>query len=109
MTSVQTARTQGFRASLARRGLSLKIMPDGATLTALLNVLPLEEGEFAVAKEERTTVEIGILRSDIGASVIGTGDTLENTDTGESYRITRVIDQAVDIAVKFHAEKSDPA
>jgi len=109
MTAVQTARTQGFRASLSKRGVTLKLLPSGPSLPALIDAtVPLMEGGFAVVREERVTCIVSILRVDIATVSISIGDTFENEDTDDTFRVTEIKDQPIDIAVKFTCEPLTP-
>ena len=107
MTTVQTLRTAGIRAQIAKRGITLQVQPvtgASASYSALLDTQPLKDGEFALAKEERTTDTVCILRVDLGAVVIAVGNVFEDAESGATYRVTAVIDKPVDVLLRFVCE-----
>jgi len=101
VTVVQSARVAGFRAQLAVRGHNLRSSPDGPSLPALLQPATDEKGEYQLAEETSVTDIAVILREDIPAPV-QPGAIL--TEGQAQYRVVRVEDHPVDVAVRLHCE-----
>ena len=99
-------RTEGFRASLAFRGHSLRVLPGTQTLSALLNPKQLTPDRFQLSQEERAMTEVHILRSDIITAevTITPQNTFKDLGNNDTYRISKVIDVPVNIAVIFECE-----
>ncbi len=91
----------GFRAQLAVRGHKLHLQPTGPDLPALLQPATDEKGEYQLAEETSVTDIASILRDDLAVS-IQPGAIL--TEGQAQYRVVRVEDHPVDVAVRFHCE-----
>lgn len=102
MTGTQQARLAGFRAQLSARGHTLILQPGGPAFPALLQPTTNEEGEYQLAEETTVTDIANILREDLGAVAITPGNVL--AEGTARYRVVKVEDHPVDIAVKFHCE-----
>jgi hypothetical protein len=101
MTVTQEARMAGFRAQLAARGHTLHLQPDGPDLQALLQPASNETGEYQLAEETTVTDIAFILREDLPASIPPGSILAEGT---AQYRVVKVEDHPVDVAVRFHCE-----
>ncbi|MCL4179163.1 MAG: hypothetical protein KJ072_15655 [Verrucomicrobia bacterium] len=102
MTVTQQARLAGFRAQLGVRGHTLILQPGGPAFPALLQPATNESGEYQLSEETTVTDIASILRDDMGATVITPGAIL--AEGSAQYRVVKVEDHPVDIAVKLHCE-----
>ena len=102
MSLAQAARTAGFRAQLAVRGHTLRLQPEGPNLPALLQPATGDKGEYQLSEETSVTDIAKILREDLGTTVITPGAIL--TEGLSQYRVVRVEDHPVDVALTFHCE-----
>jgi hypothetical protein len=102
VTSTQSARVAGFRAQLAVRGHVLRVQPDGPDLPALLQPASEERGEYQLAEETTVTDIANILRQDLASVAITPGMIL--TEGPAQYRVVKVEDHPVDVAVRCHCE-----
>ena len=102
MTGTQQARLAGFRAQLSARGHSLILQPGGPAFPALLQPATNDKGEYQLAEETTVTDIASILREDLGATAFTPGNIL--AEGPAQYRVVKVEDHPVDIAVKLHCE-----
>lgn len=106
MTAVQTARVQGFKASLSKRGLTLRLLDTagaqtGSPILALAMPRPADGGEFALSKETANETRLGILRTALAGISVVPGNVFQDTTSNEKYRVTDVTDKPIDIAILF--------
>ncbi len=102
MTATQQARVAGFRAQLSARGHTLVLQPGGPAFAALLQPASNETGEYHLSEETSVTDIASILRQDLGATIITPGNIL--AEDSAQYRVVKVEDHPVDIAVRLHCE-----
>lgn len=107
MTNAQTARLEGFNASLTERGVSLQVYPAGATFTALVERIAPESAEFAVGSDvEREGSRIHVLRTSKPAT-FKPGATLYDAAAARYHRIQRVEDHPANILVIGYCETTE--
>ena len=87
---------------MAVRGHVLRVQPDGPDLPALLQPASDERGEYQLAEETTVTDIANILREDLGTLVPVPGIIL--TEGLSQYRVVKVEDHPVDVAVRCHCE-----
>jgi len=102
VTSTQSARVAGFRAQLAVRGHVLRVQPDGPEFAALLQPASESKGEYQLSEETTVTDIASILREDLGTLLPVPGVIL--TEGLSQYRVVKVEDHPVDVAVRCHCE-----
>jgi len=102
VTATQQARVAGFRAQLSARGHTLVLQPGGPAFAALLQPASNETGEYHLSEETSVTDIASILRQDLGATIITPGNIL--AEDSAQYRVVKVEDHPVDIAVRLHCE-----
>ncbi|MCL4181765.1 MAG: hypothetical protein KJ072_29025 [Verrucomicrobia bacterium] len=102
MTITQQSRLAGFRAQLGVRGHTLTLQPGGPAFSALLQPATNDKGEYQLAEETTVTDIASILRDELGTTVITPGAIL--AEGAAQYRVVKVEDHPVDIAVKLHCE-----
>lgn len=106
MTPAQTARTEGFLASLAERGITFEL-PDGQTVCALVEPMKPDQGEFMPGRPTASAARLHALRSHLLELSIGIGSVLR--DEGQwTYRVTEVEDLPVSVAVVLVCEAAPP-
>jgi hypothetical protein len=98
----QTFRIAGFRAQLGVRGHTLIVQPGGPAFPALLQPATNDKGEYQLAEETTVTDIASILREDLGSTAIHPGAVL--AEGSAQYRVVKVEDHPVDVAVKLHCE-----
>lgn len=109
LSEIQTARTTGFKDQLAKRGISLQLQPSGPSYSFLIEIVPPDPARYTLSDETRDSAILHLLRTDLGAQVVKVGDTFKNiTDANVTYRVTRVENSQLNIAVKFHCEVTFP-
>lgn len=109
MTAAQQARTEGFLTSLSARGVSLEILPDGDEVTALVERVDPDQGEFAVARETAAGARIHVLRTHLANLEIGVGSVLRDGVAQATYRVAAIDDNPANIAVVMSCEAAgDP-
>lgn len=101
MTIAQTARLEGFRASVEVRGVLLSI--GGETFDALVDPLRSEEGEFRVATREREASRIMVARDDLPDAVV-IDSVLLTEDEEHAHRVKEIHDHPTDVLVELIAE-----
>lgn len=104
MNPAQQARTEGFLASLAVRGVPVFLGPGQVEFCALVEPVTPDGGEFALAREEANAARIHILRAHLGGNQIGKGAVFRTADQSTTFRVTEVEDNPVNVAVVFTAE-----
>lgn len=112
MTPAQTARREGFIASLSVRGRQVKLLPDGPIVQALVETAPLESGEWSVSSEERNASRLKILVDAFTPtqfSALTPTSIFQDVQTGATYRAYKSDSQPVDIAITFTVETSGPS
>ena len=102
MTLARTARLAGFRAQLGVRGHTLTLQPGGPSFPALLQPATGDNGQYQLSEETTVTDIASILREDLGTTVITPGAIL--TEGSAQYRVVKVEDHPVDVAIQFHCE-----
>jgi hypothetical protein len=102
VTITQQSRLAGFRAQLGVRGHTLVLQPGGPAFPALLQPAVRESAEYQLAEETTVTDFVSILRNDLGSAVITPGAIM--AEGNAQYRVVKVEDHPVDIAVKLHCE-----
>jgi hypothetical protein len=107
LTPVQKARLQGFNASLKTRGVVLTLEGSELVFNALLQPFNPDAGEFTISEETRNASKIHILRDAAGVDQLSIGSVFKDTETGRTYRVTRIEDQPVNIALVFYCESSE--
>lgn len=114
MTAVQTARVAGFRAQLALRGLTLLLVPDRGSFSALVEHtpspqpgLPADSGSHLLDPELRGAVRLAILGEDLGDTPVAIGDVFRDVENRTDYRVTRIERPGPDIAGHFLCECED--
>ena len=103
MTPVQQARLTGLRASLEQRGVWLTT-PGGRRLRALIEIVVAEAGAYALEPELRNAAIVHVVREDLAGETIAIGDSFAAVDPDQRYRVTRIEDQPVNVAIRFHTE-----
>jgi hypothetical protein len=101
VTITQQARLAGFRAQLGVRGRTLTLQPGGPAFSALLQPATGDRGEYQLSEETTVTDIASILRDDLPVG-IQPGMILAEGNT--QYRVVKVEDHPVDIAIKLHCE-----
>ena len=109
MTPAQQARTEGFLAALAHRGIALELLPDRQPLTALVEPVEPDQGEFAVARETATGSRVHVLRSHLAGLPVGPGSVFREADSRASHRVAAVVDHPTSVAVVFTCETAAEA
>lgn len=114
MTPVQRARTAGFRASLAVRGVPLTLVPDLGPFSALVEQYPspqpgsvADSGSRLIDPEMRGAVRLAILREDLGLTQVPVGSVFRHVEAMTDYRVVRVDRLGIDIAERFTCERED--
>jgi hypothetical protein len=106
MTPAQTARTEGFLASLAERGITFTL-PDGQTVCALVELMKPEQGDFMIGRPTASAARLHVLRWALVELRIGVGTVL--TDDGEwTYRVAEIEDLPVNVSVILVCEAAPP-
>ena len=108
MTEVQQARTAGFLEQLARRGLTLQLQPSGPSYQSLIEITQPNPEQYSLSQETRDSAVVHILRTDVASQVINVGDVFKNLSDNTTYRIVRVQNDPLNIAVRFHCEATFP-
>jgi hypothetical protein len=80
----------------------LTLQPGGPAFPALLQPATDEKGEYQLAEETTVTDIASVLREDLGPASITPGTIL--AEGAAQYRVVKVEDHPVDIAIKFHCE-----
>jgi len=108
MTAAQQARTVGFRASLAVRGVTIALADAGTPFSAkgLIERMPPVMPEYGKQIQHADVVRLHFLRSDIN-QVIPTGSTFLADDS--RFRVTSVEDNGISVAVVFSCRESKAA
>lgn len=111
MNPAGAARTEGWRVAVSVRGRELAVGAlAGPTVLALVESIQPEAGEFDVTPAMENAARLGILRSDLRAVLTPEktvpGLVLYDTETGASYRVTRVRDEPADVAVRLTTQVS---
>jgi len=101
VTITQQARQAGFRAQLAVRGHRLRLGPSGPEFQALLQPAVRESSEYQLAEETTVTDIASILRDDLP---VGIQPGMILAEGNAQYRVVKVEDHPVDIAVNLHCE-----
>ena len=97
MTSAQSARTEGFLASLAERGITFQL-PGEQTVSALVEPSKPDQGEFSVGRATASAARLHVLREHLTDLGISIGTVL--TDDGDwTYRVTEIEDMPVSVSV----------
>lgn len=109
MTAAQQARTVGFRASLAVRGVLLSLADASPSFEkkGLIERMPPVQPEYGKQIQNTDVVRLHFLRSDIGNRVIPTGSTFLAGDS--RFRVTSVEDNGISVAVVFSCRESKAA
>ena len=114
MTLVQQALVAGFRAALAVRGITLTLVPDRGSFSALVEHYPSPQpgmaadfGSRQVDPELRGAVRLAILRADLGLTQVVVGDVFREVDRMTDYRVVRIERLGVDVAERFTCERED--
>lgn len=102
MTVTQQARLAGFRAQLGLRGHTLILQPGGPAFPALLQPAVTEGSDYQLSEETTVTDIASILREDVGSTPLTPGNIL--AEGTSQYRVVKVEDHPVDIALKLHCE-----
>lgn len=76
--------------------------PGGPAFPALLEPATKENSEYALAEETSVTDIASVLREDLGETAIPPGTILAEGQA--QYRVVKVEDHPVDIAIKLHCE-----
>lgn len=103
---VQQLREIGFKASLTHRGVALKLLSNGQTYTGLIQPLTPTSGEFTLDPPLAMSAALHFLRSDAPAAfaAVQIGDVFVDEAAKTGYRVKRIEDQPVNIAIVFHTE-----
>lgn len=104
MTPAQQIATDRFNGSRSVRGVTVSLFPNGPEFTALVQPIVPTPEQYALSQEVRSASKVFILRADIGAAKIGIGSVLVNQDSGESYRITMIEDNSIDVRIAYVCE-----
>ena len=104
MTEVQRFRLQGFKASLAVRGVTLTVGTGPGTVRVLVERTPADGGDRMLARETAAGDRIHVLRDAFRTSGIGVGTTLRDAENQFTYRVTEVVDAPANVAVVLAAE-----
>jgi len=109
MTAAQQARTVGFRASLAVRGVTLLLADASPSFSAkaLIERMPPVLPEYGKQIQHADVVRLHFLRSDIGSRLIPTGSTFLSDES--RFRVTSVEDNGISVAVVFSCRESKAA
>ena len=105
MTPAQEARLDGFRAAQEQRGHWLRLNGAGDPVCALVETAAREQGQFLIQREVANASRVHLIRTDLveaGASP-KIGDAWHDS-AGARYRVTRIEDQPVNIAVIHDCE-----
>lgn len=112
MTFAQTARREGFIASLSVRGRQVNLLPNGPVVWALVETATPEAGEWAVSNEERNAARLKILVDAFTPTqfaALTPTSIFQDVLTGATYRAYKSDSQPVDIAITFTVETSGPS
>jgi hypothetical protein len=84
------------------RGHTLALQPGGPAFPALLEPATNDHADYQLSEETTVTDIAHILREDLGATVLTPGVIL--AEGTAQYRVIRIEDHPVDIAVRCHCE-----
>jgi hypothetical protein len=102
MTPAQSARTEGFLASLAERGVLFQL-PGGSVVEALVEPVSPDQGEFSVGRPTAAAARLHVLRTHAAELAIGIGTVLR--DAGDwTYRVTEIDDLPIRVSVVLTCE-----
>ncbi|MCA1996443.1 MAG: hypothetical protein LDL56_04345 [Armatimonadetes bacterium] len=116
MTTAQQARTAGFRAQLAVRGFALRLLPDRGSFNTLVEHfsapqpgLAADTGPHVLDPHLRQAARLAVLKEDAAGVPFVPGDVLRDELTQIDYRVVRVEDRGVDVALRLTCEIENAA
>lgn len=108
MTAAQQARTVGFRASLAVRGIDVSLEAQNGstevTVKALIEKLNPIVPEYGKQIERSELVRLHVLRTSLAGHPVVTGRIF--IAESKRYRVVNVVDNAISVALVFECRES---
>lgn len=108
MTPVMQARTEGFLANLAQRGVLLRLDRSGETFQALVGVAQADPMEHSLGEPESLGDRVHVLRPDCPQGV-HVGDVFVDDENKHVHRVIKVDDRPTRIDIVFEVESAKEA
>lgn len=100
MTPAQLDRVEGFKVSLAQRGLDVRVGADGSPFKVLFEKVSPESLSYNPDSRVDSGAALHALRTDVLGGPISAGTVLHGAGTAR-YRVTDVDDNPANIVVVF--------